>query len=102
MNICNHVIRDDLIAGIGPLMSKTSSSLEIHSVYNSRQLWFWLHLKAQSFKIESDWFDIGNGTTDAEKAERANYKAWTRLYDDARAHVISLFERKWMHHENNS
>src|SRR3954447_21609396 len=101
MEICNHIIREDLIAGIGPLMSRRSASPEIHALYNSRQLWFWLHLKSHSVQIESDWFDIGEGNTDAEKAARTNYKAWTKLYEEAFKKVIHIMEKKTISHENN-
>src|SRR4051812_25162823 len=90
MNICNHIIREDQIAGIGPLMMQQSSDHTIRMLYNSRQLWFYLHLKNHSVKIESDWIDLGDGSLEENKKQRGLYNDFTKQYKEAEEKILSI------------
>lgn len=94
MEICEHIIQKDQIVGIGPLMVQLSPDEAIQQFYNSRKLYFILHLKNQSTKIESDWFELGRGESISEeqKAAREAFTKWKSMYNDAKKGIIELIE----------
>jgi len=75
MNIFNHILPDDAILGIGPLMVEHSTDFASAQMYGTRRLYFDLHLSAHTTKVHSDWFSVKSDSDDFEK-----YKAWREHY----------------------
>ncbi|MEP7317186.1 MAG: hypothetical protein ABI921_00540 [Panacibacter sp.] len=90
MIICHHYVQDSEVIGIGPLMSLQSPEEAMRLLYNSFQLHFWLHFRNHSFKVESEWFQLGNGQTEFEKNQQRLYNEYKKLYDDAKQ-ALSFF-----------
>lgn len=83
MNICGHIIEDDQVIGIGPLMVKETDSSVQASLYNSRQLLFKVYLKSFEVEIESEFFKVGHGASSNERetAARARYEDFEPQYN---------------------
>ena len=94
MEICGHIILRKEVIGIGPLMIQQSTDQATRMLYNSKKLFFFLHLRNQSVKIESNWFDVGNSepANQTESRAREDYKKFCAEYDEARKLVIELLE----------
>ena len=63
--------------------------LQPRMLYNSKQLWFYLHLKNHSVRIESDWFDVGTkkSQVDNEAKARGHYSDFKLKYEQAKYDV---------------
>lgn len=92
MLICNHVIKDDVIVGIGPLMMTTPGDTLMQQLYNRRRLYFELHLTNHTTKIESDWHDIGTDAQPDERTakERKLYQEFMDQYNVAKNKILEL------------
>jgi len=75
MDIQGHLIKDSEIIGIGPLMNIQSES-QIGKIYNSRKLFYDIHLKERSISIESNYLNIGydKASTEEEQAREKWYE----------------------------
>jgi hypothetical protein len=92
MKICGHIVDKAYIIGISPLMVHQSTDQATRMLYNSKQLWFHLHCKHHSIKIESDWFEVGtvNNTEKIYLDARKRYKDFTDEYNEAAKLVEGL------------
>ena len=82
MNICNHIIDELQIIGIGPLMSETRQTY-----YANIKYWFMLHCKQLSIKIESPVF------LPEEEADKKAMQEFTKQFNNARASVEELIQQ---------
>ncbi len=96
MKIGEHYIDKSEIIGIGPLMSQQHPDQTIAMLYNATQLFFFLHLRYQSFKIDSDWFYIGEKSVKGlkEKEERNRYDEFKKDYETAKEKVLKIIDEK--------
>ncbi len=98
MIICNHHIQTSEIIGIGPLMVQYSPDQTMRTLYNERRLFFYVHTKHQSIKIESVFFQIGTTQEDTksefEKKQLALYREFHSEYDLARKYIIELLQNR--------
>lgn len=95
MNICGHIISKSQVIGIGPLMLRHSPDQTQQALYNSTQLFFWLHLKNHSAKIESDWFQLGfrrDDLNDFNKQQRDLFNQFKGQYDTAKAAILEAID----------
>ena len=94
MLICNHIIKDEEIIGIGPLMMQFPAEDIQYQIYGRRKLYFVLHLKNHTTQIESDWFDIGTGSFDDlaehEKKQRQLYMDFKTDYEASKGIIEKL------------
>lgn len=90
MNICGHIIEEDQVVGIGPLMSSGSADPQL---YNSKKLSFKIYLKEFATEIESDLFDLGESeflSDENEKIAREKYKDFKVEYEK----IFQIISRK--------
>jgi hypothetical protein len=92
MIICHHIIQKSEVVGIGPLMVARHPDHVQATIYQSRQLFFVLHLKNQSVKIESDWFAFDGVDGEQKKKNRDAYDQFRGQYDTAFAEIKELIE----------
>ena len=94
MNICGHIISTSQIIGIGPLMVKDSTDQTTRLLYNSKQLFFLLHLKNQSVEIKSEWFQVGvaQDRDDFYMKQRDLYNQFKAQYDTAKAAILEVID----------
>ncbi len=71
MNICGHIIADDQVIGIGPLMNHTKTKYAEKHV----QISFKIYLRGYEISVESDWLSIGNYGTSKEDELKAREEA---------------------------
>jgi hypothetical protein len=90
MNICNHTIKTSEIVGIGPLMVQYSIDPVILQLYKRKMLWFYLHLKNMSIKLESDWCDFDGVDADQIARNKAYYDGFKKGYDDAKDNITNI------------
>lgn len=89
MDICHHIIKESEVVGIGPLMLKLHPDQVQRELYGSRKLYFFLHLKNQSVKIESDYLD----SLDPKNAGAHVLKKFQEDYEKAKTAVHDIVER---------
>lgn len=90
MEVCHHLIKKEQIVGIGPLMTQFSNDQAFDLLYGASKLYFYLHLKTTSIKIESDWF-YKRGVEPHILAEHKNlYTDFRNGYQKARKTIEEL------------
>jgi len=92
MNICGHLIADDQVIGIGPLLIKKSDDPTVRSFFNEQQLSFSVYLKHLAINIESDFLPIGNGEPFSEKISEAR-QAFKKFEEDY-SHIKDVISEK--------
>ena len=91
MEICKHVIKDEEIIGIGPLMSAVTNDPVQLAVYKEGRLWFDLHLKGNTVKIESPWFSFAEHLSEKEREEtNKEFVEWRQMYFNAKDTIDTL------------
>lgn len=88
MNICNHIIDDNEIIGIGPLMTAWPTS-GIDQLYGRKKHYFLLHTAQQSIKIESDFLETANLPDDSLKKNKKILDDFIIGYDKAKEQIAS-------------
>ena len=92
MEICNHYINKNLIAGIGPLIIVTSGGAEqMKVITDSRQLIFELHLKNHTIKIESDWLALDK-MSDRDGTNEKRYEDFVDRYIKAAEEIKKIID----------
>ena len=92
MDICGHIITDEEIIGIGPLMMESPTDPIQMNIYNRRKLTFELHLKNHSTKIESEWYDLYNGASITQQILdiRKRYSEFKEQYEKVREKILAI------------
>jgi hypothetical protein len=91
MTICNHLIKASEVIGIGPLMTQVSSDQTMRMLYKEKKLWFELHFKNHTTKIESDWISFAEHLTEEQKKSNKQYFDEFRIsYQNAVAEIIKI------------
>lgn len=92
MIICHHVIKDSEVIGIGPLMVQANADQQLQVLYNQKRLFFYVHFKNHSFRIESEWFQLGHreDTDDIAIKHRQLFQEYKAMYEEAKQQVVAL------------
>lgn len=91
MEICNHVINEREIVGIGPLMIEQKQTA-LTEIFNTKRLYFYIHCKNQSIRIETDAMDFAG--IDPARIE-LNKKFWYEFeagYKKAKNEIIKMLD----------
>jgi hypothetical protein len=92
MEICHHLIKKEHIVGIGPLSKTYSSDHQMHELYQPVLMFFLVHLKTISIKIESGWF-YRTGVDATLFEEHKNLAAdFKKGYEEARKTIKEMIE----------
>ncbi|HRH60314.1 MAG TPA: hypothetical protein PL045_07075 [Chitinophagaceae bacterium] len=90
MNICGHLIKKDQIVGIGPLMKESVGDITTQNLYGSFRLFYLIHFKSSSIKIESTWMDT-KGLSDSDiKYFQTVENRFTAEYNEAHALIEEI------------
>jgi hypothetical protein len=90
MSICGHIIKLNEIVGIGPLMVQRSADQTTFMIYGSRKIWFILHLRSQSVKIESDWCATRGYDKEVLEADKKKYSIFSVEYEISRRIIVKM------------
>ena len=92
MLVCGHIIKDDEIIGIGPLMKNVPNDT-LNEFYNKQNIWFELHLKGHTTRIESGWLYLGTDEKDKEATkQRKLYTEFKSGYEQVKAAVMQIIK----------
>lgn len=93
MNICGHIIKNELIIGISPLYSKDTSEGAYRATVRPVMLIFEIHTVPRTIEIKSDWFKVGYDKTiltpEIEQG-RKFYKEFEDQYYALRKEIAAL------------
>lgn len=88
MKIAGHYIAETEIVGIGPLMVEYSKDPAILQIYGTRRYYFKLHLRQQSIKIYSDFFDTNGHDDERAKTHQAISINFRTEYQESVSRVL--------------
>lgn len=87
MNICTHLVKDQEIIGIGPLMFERTHDQTALMIYKTTRYFFELHLKAHTIVIKSNWADFAGHDPDKLADYKVNFDKFKLEYIEARKAV---------------
>jgi hypothetical protein len=85
MNVFDHLIPDQAILGIGPLMMEHTASETHQQLYGTRRYLFELHLAAHTTSVKSNWFNVLT-----EEEHKKAMKQWREDYYQFREKIAHL------------
>lgn len=88
MEIFDHIIQDNEIIGIGPLMFQRSANHTSVQLFNEHRMFFQVHCKQQSIEISSDYFRPGTGNTNSKEEEKIT--KWKARYKEVCAQILDM------------
>lgn len=88
MHIFKHLILNERISGIGPLMIEQDLEPASLALYGRCRYYFELHLTGHTTKIYSDWF---NTRTDPTGSVKVAMDYWKAEYHQAYKDIGELF-----------
>jgi len=90
MIICNTIIQDKAIAGIGPLIQRNPGGYDTQMLYGNYQLYFQLHLKTGTITIESGIYSQRGYSDQQLKKDKTEAEAFRASYWQSRDKITAL------------
>jgi hypothetical protein len=83
-----HTIKKTEIVGIGPLMLERSLDPVLSSLYAPIRYFYTLHLRNQSVRIKSPWYDRQGRSPEDLETNKSEYSNWEKGYWTAKKAII--------------
>lgn len=96
MNICGHIIKTDLIIGIGPIYVLEHPDPRMRNIHRPVALGFEVHTTERSIEVKSEYFKVGIEAEPLDKGEaqdREAYKQFEEQYYNAQKEIADLLNR---------
>lgn len=93
MNICGHIIKTELIIGIGPIYVLHHPDPRLRNTHNPVALVFEVHTAERTIEIKSEYYKLGIGPAaldEGEKQDRVLYLKFEEQYYKAVAEISEL------------
>lgn len=90
MEIYHHHFKKEEIVGIGPLYLKRSNNPVDNALYDSRMSWFYVYLKSQAVKIESDWCNFSGVEQKEQQESKQKMLEFETAFKKAREEILEM------------